>query len=286
MALPNLLLQQFQTASISDFIPGKLVQTYKVPTSLLQQLEDLAFGIFDKDASQWSVHFHFEDEVCEGKALPFLWNSGGYFDESCLKTGKLPVFAHFGLKPNSSISSSSQSSVQGNAVSSSVNRMSRPILSSSRQTTTDEMTGPRTTREQPEVQKTPFAGGGQSRKRHRVESVSSSSEAEAPTPRRSKRHSCRAEDALPGDDRLDGDTVPPLPPGVTPGRHALDFDAYRVSNPRKGQYGHKDSWSEIGKDYRKKIAHARLIYGNYGIPSPISCDRCVKEGFECRVYHP
>jgi len=48
------------------------------------------------------VHSHLEDGQCEGKALPFLWNSGAYFDEGCLKYGKLHLFAHFERKGSGS----------------------------------------------------------------------------------------------------------------------------------------------------------------------------------------
>jgi hypothetical protein len=43
---------------------------------------------------------------------------------------------------------------------------------------------------------------------------------------------------------------------------------------------------EISKEFRSKIAHARLINGIYGAPAPTRCDRCVEEGLECRIYHP
>jgi hypothetical protein len=35
--------------------------------------------------------------------LPFLWDSGAYFDEECLKAGKLHLFAHFERKTGGNI---------------------------------------------------------------------------------------------------------------------------------------------------------------------------------------
>jgi len=103
MALPNILLRGFQANTISDWIPGRLAQTYKVDLDArlvgmadhTQDFGNLTFGVLEKDPQEWLVHFHLEDGTCEGKVLPFLWNSGGYFDEGCMKDGKLHLFAHF-----------------------------------------------------------------------------------------------------------------------------------------------------------------------------------------------
>jgi hypothetical protein len=77
-----------------------------------------------------------------------------------------------------------------------------------------------------------------------------------------------------------------LPANTTAGQHAFDFDAALGSNAPKGQYGHKDNWQEIGKGYKAKVAHARLIKGDYGIPSPHACERCASKDLACRIYNP
>ncbi|KAF2637544.1 hypothetical protein P280DRAFT_521217 [Massarina eburnea CBS 473.64] len=88
MAPPTILLREFQTDCISDWVPGKLAQTYK-------QLESLSFRILNRDPKQWTVHFHLEDDACKGKAASLFWDNGAYFDESYLEAGKLHLFAHF-----------------------------------------------------------------------------------------------------------------------------------------------------------------------------------------------
>lgn len=73
---------------------------------------------------------------------------------------------------------------------------------------------------------------------------------------------------------------------ATAGQYKLDFEAAISANAELENYGHKSNWDEIAKEYRAKVAHARLIHDMYGAQSPVTCDRCVSNETECRIYHP
>ncbi|KAF2242423.1 hypothetical protein BU26DRAFT_438792 [Trematosphaeria pertusa] len=289
MALPTILLCEFRTDAISDWVPGKLAQTYK-------QLESLTYSILSKDPQQWTVHFHLEDGVCEGKALPLLWNNGAYFDEGCLTTGKLHLFAHFERIGARSFTSSQPRTVS-TAASTVVDTgtSSRPATHSSSLTMMDEVgfsLGGR-----PILQSMPLPLTiPQKRKRHLVQDLSSDSESEES--RETHFLLSPSDNGAETESNEEGDAVavqpqippvfksPPLPLSATPTQHAIDFKACITVNAAHGSYGHKHNWDDIKKAYQYKVAHARLIKGIYGTPSIVTCDRCQKEGRECRIYHP
>ncbi|KAF2120109.1 hypothetical protein BDV96DRAFT_464003, partial [Lophiotrema nucula] len=288
MAVPNILLRQFQTAGISDWVPGKLAETYA-------QLETLAFGVFEKERGQWRVHFHFEDGECEGKALPFLWNSGGYFDASCLRAGKLHVFAHF---EKQRAPSENRRRTIGHAVPNEASSHQR--APSSPLTMVDEVGLPVGAPERPMLQDKENLTFG-TRKRSRVEDLSSDSDESEFNPT-GNLHALGSEDDDDDDDDDDGAsdeesvapldrcfvTTPPqsLPAQATLRQHAIDYARYTSHNAAPNEYGYKHNWNVVGDQWHSKTAHARLIHGIYGVPSPIRCQRCVQNELDCRIYHP
>jgi hypothetical protein len=78
----------------------------------------------------------------------------------------------------------------------------------------------------------------------------------------------------------------PLPNTATSEQHGIDLDVFKVTNAPRGHYGYRVNWNDISEQYRKQIAHARLIHGQYGAPAPAPCHSCLHKGLECRVYHP
>ena len=56
---------------------------------------EAGYAVYEKDPQHWNLHFHFSDEECEGRAVPFEWNKGFYFKEGFVAGGKLTIFAHF-----------------------------------------------------------------------------------------------------------------------------------------------------------------------------------------------
>ncbi|KAF2113413.1 hypothetical protein BDV96DRAFT_601574 [Lophiotrema nucula] len=256
MALPNVLLREFQTDAISGWIPGKLVQTYT-------QLETLAYG----------------DGQCEGKALQFLWNCGAYFDESCVRAGKLHVFAHFERQGTPRIRYGTSSTASSTIIHTDASFTTQ----STARTVAHDVGMPAASRRRPIPQSR--QGLAPARKRRKVMDVSSSAS-----------ESGESNFIMSGSDADENESneivdqpphrFPPLPRSDTSEQHALDFQAYSASNAPNGQYGHKDHWAQISLKYRGQVAHARLIHGIYGTPSPIVCDRCAKYALKCRIYHP
>ncbi|KAH4024461.1 hypothetical protein HBH69_153780 [Parastagonospora nodorum] len=281
MAFPPILLREFQTATISDFIPGKLATEY-------QQLESLAHAILSKDDKQYNVHFHFHDGLCEGKALPLLWDNGAYFDSDCLKDNKLHLYAHFERKDgrNSLLNTPATSA----APSSSRLPTEAPSQSIARSSAATELNRVGT------------SGGVRG-------SSSRQSQVALSIPRRERRanaHDLSDTDSDASDEtnfllspsdsgRLsnseEGREGPlqkpqPLPATTTAIQHAADFEEACLTNAPKGKYGHKDNWKDIDQKYKDKIAHAKLTKGTYGVVSAKPCDRCAEKGVTCRVYHP
>lgn len=230
------------------------------------------------------MHSHLEDGQCEGKALPFLWNSGAYFDEGCLKSGKLHLFAHFERKGSGS------SALQTPATSTAPSFSGSHTKALSR---TPLLPSPTAV---PDVAGLPLsAHQGPARRTGLSVSI----------PQRQK--SANVHDLLESDSDVSGEThyllspsdpggrsdaeggaqaVEPLPIDATAAQHALDFERLLVTNAPKGKYGHKGNWDEIAKEYKAKIIHAKLIKGTYGSPAPISCESCTLKNVTCRIYQP
>ncbi|KAF2866211.1 hypothetical protein BDV95DRAFT_457053, partial [Massariosphaeria phaeospora] len=302
MALPNLLLREFQTETISDLVPGKHAQAY---SRISQDLETLAFSILARDTGQWNVHFHFEDGACEGKVLPFLWNDKAYFEESCLKAGKLHVFAHFERGPGKIKSRKNfETSTTFNAVSDVVHDNKQPQVPSSSLSMLDEVGLSIGVHERPMLQKTPNPSS-RSRKRVKVHDLSPAFESEAdegsgfiPAANQHEGETGEDDDVYYDDDDDDDDrdheeyndnVVQPTSHTWThtpppPEQYDMDLNAYKTTNAPLGEYGHNPNWDIIQEQYRCKVAHARLIYGAYGTPAPTPCEGCQKHGLDCRVY--
>ncbi|KAF2109827.1 hypothetical protein BDV96DRAFT_651404 [Lophiotrema nucula] len=90
MAPPDIYLREFQREGRSECIPGRLVQTIK-------ELDAYAFETLCKDKVAWEVHFHLQNDECEGEIDEKLWDRGSYLDHA--KNGKLYAFAHFVARP-------------------------------------------------------------------------------------------------------------------------------------------------------------------------------------------
>jgi hypothetical protein len=87
-------------------------------------------------------------------------------------------------------------------------------------------------------------------------------------------------------DLVRGSSQHGLSANATATQHAIDFDAALSSNAPKGKYGHKDNWDDIAREYKSKIAHAKLIKGKYGVPSPYACEHCASKDIAYRIYNP
>ncbi|KAF1960565.1 hypothetical protein CC80DRAFT_386570, partial [Byssothecium circinans] len=294
MALPTILLREFQTDSISDWVPGKLAQTYQVwlPVRCCQ-LEALSFGILNRDSKQWSVHFHLEDGVCEGKALPLLWNNAAYFDESCLQAGKLHLFAHF--EPVEAPRTHSSIPRTGSmAPSTSVNTEStRPPTHSSSATMVDEIELELPLNSQKWRSPNKPLTLPRKHKHAKIRDLSSGSDSEGSGETQFLMSPSDQGAELEDEDHNDSAQhnpasfkTPQLPPDATADQHWIDFEAAVASNAPFGQYGYRANWDDVSKGHRTRVAHARMINGIYGIPAPVACDLCAKKGLTCRIYHP
>ena len=93
-------------------MPGNVVQTYKVRVHTKtqvskahgvssQELEVMAFTVFEKNEQYHEVHFHLEKGVCEDKLVSALWTRGVYSPEDS-QGRKLHVYAHFEGKASES----------------------------------------------------------------------------------------------------------------------------------------------------------------------------------------
>lgn len=80
--------------------------------------------------------------------------------------------------------------------------------------------------------------------------------------------------------------APPMLTPVTLENHAIDYAQCKGHNAAPNEFGYRSDWNVASAQRHIEVAHARLIHGIYGIPSPIRCQRCVQEGLDCRVYHP
>ncbi|KAF2659098.1 hypothetical protein K491DRAFT_215789 [Lophiostoma macrostomum CBS 122681] len=299
MAPPSILLREFNTEGISDLVPGKLAQTY-------QQLERLALGIGSRSSDQWNVHFHFEDGNCEGKALPYLWDSGAYFDdESCLANGKLRLFAHFETKTGRHVNEAStpKENPQRNDAPRDVppsavlnveappNNKRGPILRRGEGgALVNEYGRPVTIKSKPKHNHLSTS----SNTRSRVLELSPASESDSDASSETQfvmspsegNNGDESEDDTNDRHPLTAATSPTLPQGVTLEQYALDFKVYNSINAPPDDYGHKHNWDTISQGYRDTIAHCRLIRGIYGTPALSPCERCKNMGLQCRVYHP
>jgi hypothetical protein len=227
--------------------------------------------------------------VCEGKALPLLWNNAAYFDESCLTGGKLHLFAHFeeiGRRRTTNTLPRAASTDPSTFVNM---ETSASTTQPSPRSMVDGMTSLWTRKERLILHTRPMSDS-QQRKRSRVQDVSSDSDSEgsdethfllSPSDRVARSSSVEE-----GRQSSSGFRPPALPSIATGEQHTLDLQAALSANAHPHQYGFKSNWDDIAKEYRAKIAHARLIHGIYGTTSAVICDRCVKNGVECRVYHP
>jgi hypothetical protein len=249
----------------------------------------LAFDILSKDSKQWDVHFHFEDGICEGKALPLLWDAGAYFDSECLESGKLHLFAHFEPKDG-------RNPALGTPATSTAPSFNRPpteapslaIPSSSTGNLCEEARNSSATRNrsptQPQLVVSIPRSGKRANDRDLFDSESDTSDEEnfLLSPSDSGRLSN-------GEGVIDGlvqSSQSSLPAGATAAQHAIDFDAACSSNAPQGKYGHKHNWDEIQKEYKIKVGHAKLIKGIYGQSVAQPCERCIEKGIACRKYHP
>jgi hypothetical protein len=248
----------------------------------------LAFGILSKDTKQWDVHFHLEDSLCEGKALPFLWDDGAYFDSECLIGDKLYLFAHFQKKE------SGTRALTTPATSTSFIRSTteRPVQQLDLHTPSTTL-GQISTRER-SVQQAGLSVSIPRREKYANTHIRSESDSDASdetnfllSPSDDRR---RSEGEVGSRDSKrtlkPGQSLLQLPANATAAQHSIDFDIALPYNVSEGKYGHKDSWEGVAKENRSEIAHAKLIKGIYGIASPTACERCAEKGSACRVYHP
>ncbi|KAF2125064.1 hypothetical protein P153DRAFT_325459, partial [Dothidotthia symphoricarpi CBS 119687] len=288
MALPTILLREFQTATISDWIPGKLAQTYK-------QLESLTFGILSRNATEWNVHFHLEDDVCEGKALRLLWDNGAYFDNDCLKGGKLHLYAHFVRKDVRILASQTRTSSTAPSSRITTNVSSRRVTQSSPMTTLGEVDLPLSPRQYPPVHPRSIISIPQKRKRANVHDLSDSDSEGSGETQFILSASDRGRDSDEDEEEEDDYTAVPQPgSNVTQKQpqsngkamqHAVDFSTAITTNAPCGKYGHKKDWELLADEHKHRLAHARLIKGTHGCPSPSPCTRCEQRGLVCRTYH-
>jgi hypothetical protein len=247
----------------------------------------LAFGILSKDIKQWDVHFHLEDGLCEGKALPFLWDNGAYFDSECLVGRKLHLFAHFQKKENGNwaLATPTTSTSFSRSI---TERPAQPLDHHTPTSTLDQMS----TCER-SLQRTGLSVSiPRIEQRVDIHNLSDSdSDASDETNfllsssddgRRSgegKAHNVHR--AL----RPKG-TQPQLQANATAAQHSINSDNALLSNAPKGKYSHKDNWDKITKEDRSKITHVKLIKGIYGIVAPKACEHCAERGAACCMYHP
>jgi hypothetical protein len=241
----------------------------------VQQLETLSYGILSKDSKQWSVHFHLEDGVCEGKAIPLLWNNYAYFDESCLKDGKLHLFAHFEKLRHGQF----EPHVPTMAPAALITETSRPVTQSGPFPAKIDYSSIPSHYELYQLK----LSSSPKRKCSEID-LSSDSESD---------QSKETQDlfnlsGLGADYSPEEGGILPLPLNftATKTKYKLDFETVISANAQPGIYGHKSNWDDIPKQYHGKVTHARLIKGKYGAPAPIPCDRCLRNGIKCRTYQP
>lgn len=277
MALPLILLREFQSATISDYIPGRLVSTYQVCLQIYvafdvtdneRKLEFMSHRVLSKGSKNFSVHFHFDDLHWEGKALPSLWNDGAYLNPECLRGGKLHLFAHFEKSKARSLAPRT------------------PAIS-----TTPSLCIPTT-------EETPLEQSQLAVRRQQQSEIDFLSDSDSDTsgetnfllsPSKSERMSDDDDDDHEKEEEHDvrvQESRPPFPLSVTTIGHAIDFKKACLSNAPKGKFGHKERWDNISKPYKAYIAHAKLIKGKYGLPSAQPCTHCVRMRLVCRIYHP
>jgi hypothetical protein len=248
-------------------------------------LEALAFGILSKDSNGWTVHFHFEDGLCEGKALPFLWNTGAYFDEECLKGGKLHLFAHFERKRsgNAALHTPATSTAPSFSRAHTEAASRIPVLPSPTRALND-VDLPLSTRQGSVRQPGLSVSIPRKQQSNNVQNLSDSDSDGS-----DETHYLLSPSDPGGQSDVEGgaqSAIEPLPVNATAAQHALDFQQLLVTNAPKGKYGHKDNWDDISKEYKAKITHAKLIKGIYGSPAPVPCEYCTLKNVTCRIYHP
>ncbi|KAF2824258.1 hypothetical protein CC86DRAFT_52608 [Ophiobolus disseminans] len=217
------------------------------------------------------------------EGVTFLWDNGAYFDNACLKDGKLHMFAHFESKSGES------STLQSLPTSAAPSFGRTPTPVPPRELST-------LSRARNEVDLQPKAD--QSPVRRNGSTIST-----AHTQRPANVHTVldsdlddfndtqsllSSSDSAEQADAEDGDQLilQQLPAHATAAQHAIDFDKTLVTKATRGGYGYKDNYDDIGKVWRFRITHARLIERIYGLPAPTTCERCADKGLTCRVYHP
>ncbi|PSN69175.1 hypothetical protein BS50DRAFT_490023 [Corynespora cassiicola Philippines] len=286
MALPVVLLREFQTNTISNWAPGKLVLTYEVSIRLQcnPQLELLACETLSRNSKEWDVHFHFENGACEGKALPLLWDKGVYFDESCLKEWKLHLFAHF--ERSEAISTGKQThSIQDTGTTKSPEDSLSQIDKISPYGSNDigsSILVPVDHHDQ-SVQLSATLNIPRKRRPSKVYDLSSISDSDNTLVLREDGN--KYENVLEAASSRTPIVLPSPPPEE---RYRADFLLASTINASEGQFGHrpKQLWDKALYQARTRIAHAKLIHGRYGVIIPKRCESCLERGVACLAYHP
>jgi hypothetical protein len=245
----------------------------------------LAYGVLSKDSKQWDVHFHLEDGLCEGKALPSLWDNGAYFDSGCLIGGKLRLFAHFQKKDiGSQVLATSTTST---ALSAGRPNIERPIsnLKHPIPPSASHQTGRLTSALETPVKQVRLDISIPQNEKHTSGHEFPDSESYGSDETHSPHSPSDEGDEVNQRLRLE-ETQQEFLANAKATQYAIDFDAALLSNAPTGTYGHLGNWDDTIKEHKAKIAHAKLINGSYGLPAPASCERCATKGLVCRIYRP
>ncbi|KAF2202812.1 hypothetical protein GQ43DRAFT_479578 [Delitschia confertaspora ATCC 74209] len=279
MDVPNILLREFNTAGVSGLIPGKIVRTYK-------DLEAVSFQVFCSTPADSNLHFHLGNGECdsEGQVLPFLWDSARYFDDAFLRGGKLHVFAHFELANGCQQAFRQVNGENKTAEDSDGDSVFSPHVDELQRKQSFADTPSNKCQRAPLVQLVDAADSLQKNVSGIPEGHQQIDTSTTPQGHQHIDTSTTPQGHL----QTNGlGTISQLSSfSFNPAQHAADFIAARASNPAPGEYGHRDNWDDLGDQSTRKIAHAILIKGDYGVPAPTSCIRCMNRGVVCRIYHP
>ncbi|KAF2010317.1 hypothetical protein BU24DRAFT_496343 [Aaosphaeria arxii CBS 175.79] len=221
-----------------------------IPGSLVHSfgaLENVCYSIYGVDPNNQLVHFHLEDGICQGVLIPHLWNLGHYFGVDSLRDGKLHLFVHFD-QPGAP----AYDGFEHAAAELKHRETTLPLSNELQQYPMFD----------PVLQMALFPDVA-----HPKPPVDTKPNVQIPLG--------------------DGNKYPGLPAYATPEAWDKSFKLFTAKAPPQDSFMHRTRrWTKFTLGVRRRVAHARLIEGSYGVEAPNTCQSCKDLGVACRVYHP